>query len=333
MILRRFSLQLALAAASLAPPAIASETPAELDRQLAREPAEVVTTTGRTMRGTLDGFRDGRLHLRRAIDGGEVGHSFAPGEIARLTLPGQDLESDAIDLLDRGDLARAMPMLEALGRHGIRYLPVLDASRQRCLWLLVEHGPAAGDPPTVLGVVRAMAPIADTPEEQVLLLEAELEIALRTDTGDEARELARRWCLAADPSGRSALGWRVLAEAAYLRSDYDGARWLALQPVTFAGHLTMRDLDRCYALAIASADRLGDVAHARLLRREMAARRLPWPDDPGLASLGGHYATADPDQPALAFFPPESQATIRASAAADPTLDQARKLLLPPPPP
>jgi len=332
-ILRRLSLPLVISVALVALHASASDATAELDRQLAREPAEIVTMAGRTVRGTLDGFRDGRLHVRRAIDGGEVGHSFAPAEIARLTMPGLELEADALELLDRGDIDRAMPVLEALGRHRIRYLPVLDASRQRFLWLLVEHGPAAGDPPTVLGVVRAMAPIADTPEKQVLLLEAGLEIALRMDTGDDAQDLARRWCLAADPSGRSALGWRVLAAAAYQRGDYESVRWLALQPVTFAGHLAMRDLDRCYALAIAAADRQGDVAHARLLRREMAARHLPWPDDPGLAALGEHYATTDPDQPAHAFFPPEPLTPIRPSSSTEPTLDQARRLFLPPPPP
>jgi len=257
----------------------AAPSAADLDRLLAREPAEVVPASGRTVRGLLDGFRDGRLHLRLATDGGEVGYSFAPAEMARLTLPGAELEAEALELLERGDLDEALPRLEALGRQRVRYLPVLDATRQQVLWTLAAHAGAATDPHAVRAILRAMAPLADAAEKRLALLEAELELALRSGTADDVRPLAERWCVLADPAGPSALGWRVLARLAYEDADYERARWLALQPVTFAGHAGARDLDRCYALAIAAAEAQGDAAHAAVLRAEMAARGLAAPSD------------------------------------------------------
>jgi hypothetical protein len=279
-----------LVAIVLLPVAVDGQSPAELDRQLAREPAEVTTTAGRTVRGLLDGFRDGRLHVRLATEGGEVGYSFGPDEIARLQLPGAALEVEALEQVDRAAIARAMPLLEALARHRVRYLPVLDVPRQRVLWELAIHARATTDPHTVRAVVRAMAPIADTPDKRLTLLEAELDLALLTDTGDEIRVLAERWCAVADPAGRSALGWRVLAALAYDAGDDHRARWLALQPVTFAGHLGMRDLDRCYAIAICAAERRGDRDHAHVLRHDMQLRQLAWPVDCPVPEPGARAA-------------------------------------------
>ncbi|MBE2213043.1 MAG: hypothetical protein IAE82_04160 [Opitutaceae bacterium] len=290
-------------------PAAPAATTGDLDRDLAREPAVVVSHAGRNVRGLLDGFRDGRLHLRLATDGGEVGYSFAPGEIASLEFPGVALEAEILEHIEHGNIAAAMPMLEALARHRIRYLPVLDASRRHALWILAEHADATVDPHTVRAVVRALAPLADTPERKLALAGAELELALRTSTSDEVRTAAERWCALADPCGASALGWRVLAEQAYASGDNDRARWLALQPTTFAGRLGMRDLDRCYAVAIRAAERTGDRNHAATLRREMLDRGLAWPDS----------ATAEPDPGRTSAHAPSSDLP----AAVD--LDHIRK--------
>ncbi len=302
----------------------------ELDMLLARDTAEIVTNAGRTHRGTLDGFRDGRLHLRLASDGGEVGYSFAPTEIARLKLPGADLEADAVDLLDQGRTSEAMPMLEAIGRQRVRYLPVLNEAQQQVLWRLAQTGGASGDPHTMLGIVRAMAPLATTEETRATLLETELRVVLRLNQSDEAQTLARRWCAFADPAGASALGWRVLAQAAYDAGDYDRARWIALQPVTFSSHLAASDLDTCYALAIASADRLGETDRALILSREMKARSISWPPDPALKGLAAHYATAgDETSPRLRPYFPPAVAPLRDEPAT--SLESARRLVSPSP--
>lgn len=319
MSLDRIILALALAMMGTSEPHASSG--ADLDRQLAREPAEVTLANGRSVRGLLDGFREGRLHLRLATDGGEVGYSFASSELARLVLPGTDWEGSASELLERGDVAAAMPLLEALGRHRIRYLPILDAERQRVLWDLVEHAAASSDPDAVRGILRAMTAVADTKEKQLALVEAEVFLALGVPGAPEVEPLARRWCSLADPAGRSALGWRVLARRAYDAGDDDQARWIALQPVTFSSHVGMRELDLCYAIAIAAADRQGDVAHAHALRGEMQARQLPWPADLAFAGVGAHYIAGDPP-PRIAF-----SATALPSKATKPaSFDDARKL-------
>ncbi len=293
---------LAMVIALLAMCTAQSDTHESLDARLAREPAELVTSNGRTFRGILDGVRDGRLHLRRAADGGEVGYSFAPQEIARLALPGRDFEVDALEFLERDDTTAAIPLLEALARHRMRYLPVLDPSARRVLWELVRHGGGSGDPGTVAATVRALRPLVSRPDEELQLTECELALGLRHGTPEEYGAIAARLCSLADPAGPSALGWRVLAESAYEEGDYEQTRWLALQPITFGGHRVARDLELCYALAIAAADRLGDVAHARLLATEMQHRGLDWPASAAFAGLGAHYRDAGTEQ-AVPFFP------------------------------
>lgn len=266
-------------------PSLAQPLATGLDRALAAEPVEVTTQAGRTVHGLLDGFRDGRLHVRRATDGGEVAYSYAPSELARVTWPGAEMEADAIELLDLGRIDEALALLQALSRHRLRYLPVLPEPRQRALWLFVHHGCARADPDDVRAVIRALDTIARDEPARHRLVEASLELAQRLHDADAMAGLARAWCARADPAGESAFGWAVLAGLAYSSGDYARARWVALQPVTFTGHLPMRDLDRCYAYAIAAASRAGDAAHAAALRHDMAARALPWPDDPALATF------------------------------------------------
>lgn len=307
-----------------------ADTAAPFDAQLAREPAEVVTPAGRVFRGILDGVRDGRLHLRRAADGGEVGYSFAPDEIARLALPGSDLESDAFDLLEREERASALPMLEALARHRMRYLPVIAPAGRRVLWELVRHGGASGDPGTVAATIRALRPLAAGPDDELALTGCELELSLRQGPPEETRAVATRWCTLADPAGTSALGWRVCAQLAYSDGDYAHARWMALHPITFGAPVASRDLDACYAIAIAAADRLGDVAHARALAEEMRRRGIAWPAAAGMAGLDEHYA--DPDVPPTRTFFRLPAGPVLPPSRALRSLDSVRKLAVVPDP-
>lgn len=290
-----------IACAIVAGSARGADASADLDRQLAREPVAVTTVSGRTVRGLLDGVREGRLFVRLATDGGEVGYSFAPGEIAGIAWPGEDIASDAMEFVERGAIDEALPLLEALARHRLRYLPLLDEARQEPLWALVRHGAAVADPDRLLGVIRAMEPLATDAAKRSMLLEARLEIAVRTGATGQAGELARLWCREADPAGASALGWHVLARLAYDSGEYDAARWYALQPVTFSTSPDMRDLGACYAVAIAAAEHLGDATHAHTLADEMSARRIARPE--GLALSAPDRADAAADGPALSPAP------------------------------
>ena len=313
---------------ALALGAICRGTPTGFDTELAREPAMVQTIAGRSVLGILDGCRDGRLYLRLATDGGEVGYSFAPVEIARLTLPGSELHADAIELAERGDLAAALPRWEALARHRLRYLPVLTTEDRQVLWTLAEHA-AEADPGTVAAVLQHLEAMAASAEERFLIVEARLELALRAGDVDAMRSLAEGWCALADTAASSARGWRVLARLAYDSGDYDRARWIALQPVTFFGDVIVRDLGACYAIAVAAADRMGDPAHASILVADMRRRSIPWPVDPAWAGLHEHYLHASMAAPERPFFPHQPVNPKAPVPAQAPLLDSVRKLLIP----
>lgn len=264
--------------------------PAPLDLQLAREPATVVTTTKREFSGLLDGFRDGRLFLRLATGGGEVGYSFAPGEIEKLAMPGAEMEAQAVELWDRGAVAEALPLLEALGRQRLRYLPVLTESHRAPVWLLVQASRRGGNPLATLGYVTQLRAHATTPEQRRWLRDAELEAHVQLGHTGEIERLATAWCAESDPGGASALGWEILARRALADGDFNRARWVALQPVVFSGHLPMEHLETCYAIAITAAHRLDDENHALALLQEMQTRHLAWPAQPEFADLGRLYA-------------------------------------------
>lgn len=259
---------------ALAPCLASAQPAASLDLQLAREPAVITTTAKREYTGLLDGFRDGRLFIRNATGGGEVGYSFAPAEIEKLKLPGGELDAQAAELVDRGELATALPLLEALGRQRLRYLPVLNPAHLESLRLLVSVSSRVGNPLATIGYVNQLRLLLTSPDERALLRDAELGAHVQLDHKDEIRRLASAWCAEADPAGDSALGWKILAQLAYDESDFEKARRTALEPIVFSAYLPMADLDRCYALAISAARKLNDHDHALILEHEAQERGL-----------------------------------------------------------
>ena len=282
-----------IVAALLASRLSAQETPGDLQLALASEAAEVTTKGGRKFRGLLDGMREGRLWIKTARDGGEIGYSFAPGEIGALVLPGAEVEARANEWLDRGLAAEALPLLEALGRQRSRYLPILNAGQRRPLVRLVRVSDAVGDPYTTIGYARVLEPHVESEEERMILRDAVLNAHMRLNLKEEARELAEIWCREADSNGTSALGWMVLARLALDGNNVERARWIALQPIAFSRHRPTAHLDVCYAIAITAAHEGGDGDHARSLFIEMRERHLDWPRDERYAEVGAIYS--DPD--------------------------------------
>ncbi len=295
----------------------ASAQPAELDLALAREEAAVTTKAGSIFRGRLDGVHEGRLHLRRATDGGEVGRSFAREEIERLALPGAAVEAQALELLDRSRAPEALPLLEALFRQRVRYLAFLDAGQLRPLLSLVEAA-AEGAPEKIVGYANALLPHTTGPEARARLLDARLAAHARLGVAEETRRLAEAWCAEVGREPRSALGWSVLARLAYEAGDLERALWIALQPVVFSTHEPTPQLETCYAVAIAAARRLGDTAAADRLDAELHDRGLAWPVAAGL-----------PRQPPADRRPGDASPPTRRAAR---TLDEVRRLVVSPAP-
>lgn len=264
----------------------------ELDLALAREVATVTNKDDRKFTGRLSGFREGRLTISTATGGGEVGYSFAPEDIKELVLPGEGVASQAIELWERGENNEALPLLTALGRQRLRYLPILTSKQRAPLVALVQAMVIAEDFGGAIGTAGLILPFASGSNEKTVLEDAILRGNLALGFTAESKRLAEEWCAGADPSGGSALGWKVLAQLAFEGGDFDQSLWVALQPVVFSNFLPMAHLEECYAFAVASAHRLDDGSLANRLYRDMRERELAWPQIPGLAAIELHYAHA-----------------------------------------
>jgi hypothetical protein len=300
-----------------------TDTPENLLLALAGQPAEVRTTTAdRTFRGLLDGIHDGRLRIRLARDGGEIVYSFSRDEIARLVLPGIETETRALESWDRGDAAAALPLLDALGRQRIRYLPFLDEAQRRPVVVLVEAHEQVGDPHAAIGFARRLETVDLSARERSRLRDAVLRAHARLDHGAELVRLAEAWCAEADPDGPSALGWSILARHALQTGSAERALWIALQPVVFSDHRPKTALDICYAVAVAAADNLGDDAHARTLATEMRLRGLAWPSDPLFATVRSRHSDDADDTVGTGAHPPTT-ATARSIASPPSPADAA----------
>ncbi|BET65660.1 hypothetical protein ASA1KI_05780 [Opitutales bacterium ASA1] len=295
------------------------DTPENLLLALAGEPAEVRTTAAdRTFRGLLDGIHDSRLRIRLARDGGEIVYSFSRDEIARLVLPGIETETRALESWDRGDAAAALPLLDALGRQRVRYLPFLDEAQRRPVVTLVEAHEQVGDPHAAIGFARRLETVELSARERNRLRDAVLRAHARLDHGAELVRLAEAWCAEADPDGPSALGWSILARHALVTGEPERALWVALQPIVFSDHRPKTALDVCYAVAVAASDALADAPHARTLAAEMRLRGLAWPHDPLFASMSSQYS--------------EDATDTVGTGARPPTTATSRSIVIPPPP-
>lgn len=288
----------------------------------------VITTADRTFRGLLDGIRDGRLFIRHIAEGGEVGYSFTPEEVRDFTIPGASFADEGIDLWERGEIADALPMLEAIGRQRFRYLPLLNHEQRRPLFALVAAQIAADDPRAAIASVSLLRPFVTTDREAAQLRDAELNAYLSLGLTADTRALARAWCAAADATEGSALGWKILAQLEFDAGNFDRALWTALQPVVFSTYLSLEDLDHCYVLAIASADALGDRATGLRLYREMNERAINWPDDRRFNAVALRYATLSASTGAVDEIPARKEPTFAPEPSSDPrelTLDEIRK--------
>ena len=312
------------------PAAAQSTDPAALDLQLAREEAVVVTTANRTFRGLLDGTREGRLFIRHITEGGEVGYSFAPEDVREFNPPGTKLANEAIDLWERRELDDALPLLEAIGRQRLRYLPLLNREQRQPLFALVAAANESGDARAAIAYVSLLRPHVTTDREAAELRDAELNAYLNLGLTDETRVLAEAWCASADAIEGSALGWKILARLEFDAGNFDRALWIALQPIVSSTYLPLKELDRCYVLAIASADALDDPATALRLYREMNARGLAWPGDRKFNAVALRYATLSASTDSASELPTENQTTAATSPPIDSemlTFGEIRKLV------
>jgi hypothetical protein len=255
---------------------------------------EVQLRTGRTIRGTLVGLEGERmrLHVSGAGEAGAAILSFSPAEVERLRLAGAELELQAFESLERGELDFAVMALEELVRQREPYWSFLQPHHFRSFLALADLYETFERDIDLVGLARRL--LRRLPAESVhrpRLAEAEMLGLYRLGLSDEAEQLALEWCRAADLEGPSAQGWEVLARLHLAANRLEEALWASLVPIAFTTYRSPRGIEACYAVAIAAHHQGGRPAEAEALFRELRAARLPWPSGPEWAPLWAEYSS------------------------------------------
>ncbi|MBC2595559.1 hypothetical protein H5P28_14930 [Ruficoccus amylovorans] len=249
----------------------------------------LVLRTGQVYEGRAAGVKEGSLTFIRTHAGGQAEYTFTSDEVERIDFPGGESKLAAEELLATGRTAEALPILEALYRQRGAYLGFLSEKDRAYFITLVETAREAGDPYLSVGVAKALLEYTSAPEVRNRLDDLVLLGHYNLPLKDDTRALAETWTTARPLYGDSALGWYILARLDYDAGEYESALTRALTPVTFSSQYPMAYLSHCYAVAILSAQALGEEAEARALAGEMLARHLGWPQDEGLAKLEPVY--------------------------------------------
>lgn len=269
----------------------------------------VELTDGRIHSGRPVSFRDDILVLRSRLDSGDVERGFPRERIARIHFSGQEVAGRAAELLQAGEVAQALPYLEALWRQRGSLLSLLEPEDIDLLAALPGVHLATENPYRAIGLANTILPHAANTATLVRLHETVLLAHYRLGFYPEAEKLARAWIQQQAEPPLSALGWKVLADLALKEEDFDSVIWIALQPVALGGPGPISYLDDCYALAIHAFHLQDEQERAGRLYREMIERDLSWPPDPVLAATGDFYQAEN------------ERATKTKPPAAEPDLD------------
>ena len=279
--------------------------------------ATVTNTQGRVFRGELRGFINGQVTLVSREGAGEITRRFIAADVRAIEFPGYELVATAADLVSNGRWPEARGALETLAKQRGPYLEVLNASDLGLFLALIEARMHTHGEIDAIALARRLEQLDAATDRRTELSDMILLGYWQLGLEAEADPLAREWCAKNAPGGRSALGWRVLAEIALHSARNEDALWIALQPIAYGSFEYPSQLDACYAIAVTAAVRIADLELAKRIRREMDTHGLDWP---------------------AAFAEPDLSATARDAGLSAPasskkpdlhlSLDQVRKLVV-----
>lgn len=259
------------------------------------DPADTVRVElrdGRSFSGKPVGLRDGIVTIRVAIDRGEVERGFPADTVERLHFPDEEITRQVSDLVDRRELVKAIPGLEAMWRPRSAFIAILDPATMKLFAALPAAYLESGDLYRAIGIARRLLPHARGSATRNAIQEAILLGHYKLEMFSESSRLAREWIADQPPFPASALGWKILAQLALRDEDFERVIWVALQPIALADARPIPHIGDCYALAIHALSQQEREDEAALLYREMRDRGLEWPDDPRLADTGSRCAAA-----------------------------------------
>ena len=253
----------------------------ELSKILATldEPLTLVLKGGNQQTGRVTEWDGESIRIEVSLGGGGAELSFSKDDIKQIIFPGNEF----LEILyewkqDPAQTENAMALYRAYYQQRGPYFTLMSESELALFVSYAEYALEKNKPLRALAMINAVSPHI---QEATVLNRLEEGLLLGFFQGGmrkEAEAKAIDWIKEADPSGPSALGWRLLAQSKYENEEYEKAFWTALFPVAFSNQMPKAHLDVCYALAILSAEELHLKEEPERLAKEMRDRGFTWPD-------------------------------------------------------
>lgn len=298
-------------------------------------PLQIELENGNRQLGRVASHEGDSLRLTVQIGAGSAEMTFQKADIRAIRFPGDQHLRTLADWMEDAERAEdAMALFRAYYQQRRPYFDLLPPGDFN---LFVEYARFALRQDEPLRAVAIMKVLRDYIEDPVLLQQMEEETMLaffQSGLQEEAEAKARDWIRLAEPAGRSALGWRILAEIHLREERYEEAFWTALHPVAFSNQLPMAHLEACYGFAIVAAEALRYKKEPDRLAREMRARGFAWPD--AIEILQGRAPSAYLEDPqAEASSEPEKkepeeeeEEAVKTPAPVDPEIELPTRILL-----
>ncbi len=287
--------RVALAAATLFA-ASASSLPAQSMSRIQADlagPVQVLLDNGNRQGGTIASWDGESLRLEVELGGGSAEMTFQADEIRDISFPGNQYLSLLGDWVNDPDRVEdALGLFRAFYQQRGAYLRYMDEGELSLFVRYARYALEQGEPLRAVAMIEVLRPYID---DEALLDSLDDAVLLGFFLGgmrEQAQTQAAKWIESAEPSGGSALGWRILAEIHFANEAYEEALWTALKPVAFSNQMPMEHLAACYAFAIAAASETRQEALQQRLAEEMETRDLTWPTD--IALLADYADTAKP---------------------------------------
>ena len=240
----------------------------------------MTNSDGRSFEGHMRVDRNGTLHLELAADQGSVAYSFTKETLSGIEFFDAEAVEDGLDAYEQGQFEIAISFLEGVHRSRSPFFKLLPINA------LVEPSIALGksyleterfaDATGVAGVLLGNDFTEPSIRNQANEMQLLAFYGLRR--WDETEVLAKRWCATHEPFDESALGWWILSEVHLVREEFEKARWVSLQPITFSSQFPKAYLQDCFHVAIASWLEESP-EEAKKLYQEYIDRGYVWPED------------------------------------------------------
>ena len=243
------------------------------------EPLTLVLNGGNQQTGRVTNWDGESIRIEVSLGGGGAELSFSKDDIKQIIFPGNEfLETLNKWQQDPAKTESVMALYRAYYQQRGPYFTLMGGSE---LSLFVNYAKYALEKKKPLRAVAMIDAVSPHIKDAAVLDRLKEDLLLGFFQGgmrEEAETKAIDWIKDADPSGPSALGWRLLAQSKYENGDYEKAFWTALFPMAFSNQMPKAHLDVCYALAILSAGELRLKEETERLAKEMRERGFTWPD-------------------------------------------------------